>query len=239
VHTGAYGDRDLSDEFRWAAAELYLATRADSFLVAAEPLATPALDVPSWGSVGTLGLYSLVDHRRELPRGFDTTALVGRLRTLGDTLVARARASAYGVPMTARDFVWGSSAVAANQGMALVQLWRATGDTAALGTARALLDYLLGRNATGYSFVTGFGARPPLHPHHRPSQADTVAAPVPGLLAGGPNPGQQDRCPGYPSRIPARSYLDDVCSYASNEIAINWNAPLAYLASGIDATDRR
>jgi endoglucanase len=239
VHTGAYGDRDLSDEFRWAAAELYLATRADSFLVAAEPLATPALDVPSWGSVGTLGLYSLVDHRRELPRGFDTTALVGRLRTLGDTLVARARASAYGVPMTARDFVWGSSAVAANQGMALVQLWRATGDTAALGTARALLDYLLGRNATGYSFVTGFGARPPLHPHHRPSQADTVAAPVPGLLVGGPNPGQQDRCPGYPSRIPARSYLDDVCSYASNEIAINWNAPLAYLASGIDATDRR
>jgi endoglucanase len=123
--------------------------------------------------------------------------------------------------------------------VALVQLWRATGDTAALGTARALLDYLLGRNATGRSFVTGFGARPPLHPHHRPSQADTVAAPVPGLLVGGPNPGQQDRCPGYPSRVPARSYLDDVCSYASNEIAINWNAPLAYLAAAVDATDHR
>src|SRR5205085_3917310 len=166
---------------------------------------------------------------------FDTTALVRRLTTLGDTLVARARASAYGVPMTRRDFVWGSNAVAANQGVALVQVWRATRDLAALGTARALLDYLLGRNATGYSFVTGFGARSPLHPHDRPSQADTVTAPVPGLLVGGPNPGQQDGCKGYSTRVAARSYLDSVCAYAANEIAINWNAPLAYLAAALDA----
>ena len=59
--------------------------------------------------------------------------------------------------------------------------------------------------------------------------------PVPGLLVGGPNPGRQDGCPGYPSRLPARSYVDSVCSYASNEIAINWNAPLAYLAAAVDA----
>jgi endoglucanase len=187
--------------------------------------------------VGTLGLYALVDHRASLPARADTLALRRRLLALRDTLVARARASAYGVPMVARDFVWGSNAVAANQGMALVQAWRATGDTAALHVARALLDYLLGRNATGYSFVTGYGARQAMFPHHRPSHADTVAAPVPGMLIGGPNPGQQDGCRGYPSRVPALSYVDDVCSYASNEIAINWNAPLAYLAAAIDAID--
>lgn len=28
--------------------------------------------------------------------------------------------------------------------------------------------------------------------------------------------------------------MDDVCSYASNEIAINWNAPLVYVAAAID-----
>src|SRR5205823_1604009 len=97
----------------------------------------------------------------------------------------------------------------------------------------------LGRNATGYAFVTGFGTRSPMFPHHRPSQSDSVAAPVPGLLVGGPNPGQQDRCEGYPSRLPARSYVDAVCSYASNEVAINWNAPLAYLAGAIDMEYRR
>ena len=28
---------------------------------------------------------------------------------------------------------------------------------------------------------------------------------------------------------PARSYIDDQGSYASNETAINWNAPLVFL----------
>jgi endoglucanase len=47
----------------------------------------------------------------------------------------------------------------------------------------------LGRNAVGISFVTGFGAQSPQHPHHRPSEADRIAAPIPGLIVGGPNPG--------------------------------------------------
>jgi endoglucanase len=66
-----------------------------------------------------------------------------------------------------------------------------------------------------------------MHPHHRPSQADMIAEPVPGSLAGGPNPGMQDQqgCPlNYPSSLPAKAYLDHDCSYASNEVAINWNA---------------
>jgi endoglucanase len=29
--------------------------------------------------------------------------------------------------------------------------------------------------------------------------------------------------------------VDAQCSYASNEIAINWNAPIAYLSAAIDA----
>ena len=32
----------------------------------------------------------------------------------------------------------------------------------------------------------------------------------------------------YPSKLPAISFVDAQCSYASNEIAINWNAPLIY-----------
>ena len=86
--------------------------------------------------------------------------------------------------------------------------------------------------------VVAHGVRTPLRPHHRPSVSDTVAAPVPGLLSGGPNPGMQDKCPGYPSTLPAKAWLDHACSYASNEIAINWNAPLAYLAFALDAAYR-
>jgi endoglucanase len=58
------------------------------------------------------------------------------------------------------------------------------------------------------------------------------------MLVGGPNPGQQDRqnikIP-YPSKVPDESYLDDTESYASNEIAINWNASLVAFLCWLDA----
>ncbi|HEX7977595.1 MAG TPA: glycoside hydrolase family 9 protein [Gemmatimonadaceae bacterium] len=249
VNTGAYGDRNVDDERRWAAAELYLATRQDSFLVAVSPLQaagrpeghapftlTDYAIVPGWPDVGTLALVSLAEHRRELPPSVNGAAIVDKLVELARSLRAVADSSPYAIAMgSRRDFVWGSNAVAANQGLVLVQAYRLTGDTTFLRAALGNLDYILGRNPTGYSFVTGVGTRTPMFPHHRLSASDTVAAPVPGLLVGGPNPGQQDHCSGYPSSLPALSYLDAQCSYASNEIAINWNAPIAYLSAAIDA----
>jgi endoglucanase len=238
IETGTYGDRRVGDELRWAAAELYSTTKQDSFELATPAIAGDSVDVPSWSSVGTLALVTLAGHARELPLAEAAKATQSLVR-LADSLRAVADSTAYGIAMGRRaDFVWGSSAVAANQGFVLVQAYRLTRDTSYLRAAAANLDYLLGRNPTGYSFVTGFGAKTPMFPHHRLSASDTVVAPIPGLLVGGPNPGQQDKCAGYPSSLPALSYIDVQCSYASNEIAINWNAPIAYLAAAIDAEYR-
>jgi endoglucanase len=237
VNTGAYGDRGVDDERRWAAAELFLATRQDSFLVAAPPLELPFAIVPGWPDVGTLALVSLAEHRGELPPAVNGAAIVDKLVELARSLRAVTDSSPYGIAMGARrDFVWGSNAVAANQGLVLVQAYRLTGDTTFLRAALGNLDYIMGRNPTGYSFVTGVGTKTPMFPHHRLSASDTVVAPIPGLLVGGPNPGQQDHCPGYPSSLPALSYVDAQCAYAANEIAINWNAPIAYLSAAIDAS---
>ncbi len=98
-------------------------------------------------------------------------------------------------------------------------------------------DYVLGRNATGFCYVTGYGVKSPRHPHQRISEADGIDDPMPGLLVGGPNPGQQDLASGinYPSKAPDESYADVMASYASNEIAINWNASLVGLLSWLDA----
>jgi endoglucanase len=136
---------------------------------------------------------------------------------------------------SAKDYVWGSNSVAANQGILMIQAYKLTKDRKYLDYALSNLDYILGRNATGYSFVTGYGHKTPMFPHHRLSEADGVADPIPGFLVGGPNPGQQDGCKTYPSRIPDESYTDTLCSYASNEIAINWNAAAAYLAGALEA----
>ena len=134
--------------------------------------------------------------------------------------------------------MWGSNAVAANQGILLVQAYLITGQNKYLNAALSNLDYILGRNATGYCFVTGFGSKSPMHPHHRPSVADGIDEPVPGLLAGGPNPGKQDGCK-YEYSEPETTHVDLDCSYASNEIAINWNAPLVYLVNAIEALQYR
>jgi endoglucanase len=233
ITTGEYGDWNDNDEFKWAAAELTVTTRQDSFLTAVDAHFNEGLSLPNWNSVATLAYYTLAHHRRHLIPAVDTTALKTRLIQYADQIKSELSNSAYGVMIT--QFPWGSNAIAANQSIAMIEAFEMTADSSYLHAAIANLDYLLGRNATTYCFVSGQGDKPPLFFHHRPSEADGIDDPVPGLLAGGPNPSQEDNCPGYPSDLPARSYLDNVCSYASNEICINWNAPLAYVANAVEA----
>ncbi len=236
IVTGAYGDEDVRDEVAWAATELYVTTQDDQYYQASQLLAV-APTLPAWSQVRGLGYYTLARFRQALTPASQSALPLVRQRLLGlaDSLVAASTNHAYGTAMgAARDFTWGSNANAANQGMALVQAYRLTHNAQYLRAALTNLDYLLGRNATGYCFVTGSGAHAPQHPHHRLSEADGVAAPVPGLLVGGPNPGRQDGC-AYPSALAPLAYVDVVGAYASNEVAINWNAPLVYLAAALEA----
>jgi len=59
---------------------------------------------------------------------------------------------------------------------------------------------------------------------------------VPGMIVGGPKAGDHGDCPGQAySPAPAKAYLDALCSYTTNEIAINWNAPLVYVSAALQA----
>jgi endoglucanase len=72
-----------------------------------------------------------------------------------------------------------------------------------------------------------------MFPHHRPSGSDGVVDPIPGLLVGGPDQYLNDpvlQSHFTSSTPPALCYIDDEGSYASNEIAINWNAPLTVVS---------
>lgn len=237
VHTGGYDDDQFADEFAWAAAELYITTRDDAFWHAMRPAATP-MRVPGWGDVAGLAWISLAHHRERLTPAADRALIAERVAGLARELAGQWQASAWGVALRGPDHVWGSNAVALNQALVMLQGHRLTGERAMRDAAQAALDYVLGRNPLGLSMVTGFGARRAMHPHHRPSEADGVAEPVPGWLVGGAQPGQQDAagCPvPYAAKAPALSYLDHYCSYASNEVAINWNAPLVYVSAALPA----
>ncbi|GGY85292.1 endoglucanase [Cellvibrio zantedeschiae] len=236
IATGAYGDKDATDEFAWAAAELYITTKDDSYYADLNPSAVTA-NVPAWGDVKSLAWISLAHHLDSLTKVADKTLIKNRLNNLATDIVAKKMASAYGVPLVNGDFNWGSNSGALNQAIMLLAAYEVDNTkTDYLKTAQSLLDYVLGRNPTDFSYVTGFGVRTPQNVHHRPSVADGIAGSIPGFLAGGPNPGQQDKkdCSvPYASSLPAKSYLDHSCSYASNEIAINWNAPLVYVSAAL------
>lgn len=238
ITTGGYGDRNLKDEMIWAAAELYITTGDNVYYNAVNMIPDTLMPLPSWSNVRMLGYYSLVRNEQLLSNKAlsDTKVLKNRLLKLADDLIRNIDKKAYQTVMgtTARDFFWGSNSLAGNQAIALIHAYRISGNERYLDGALSNVDYLLGRNGTGYCYVTGFGYKSPMHPHHRVSIADGVLPPVPGLLVAGPNPGMQDGIK-LRSLVPDEAYIDDQRAYAVNEIAINWNAPLAYISNALEA----
>lgn len=242
ISTGGYGDRSFDDEWFWAAGELYVTTKDKKYKKVIDANIRDKAEIPNWGSVYMLGVYTLLR--------FQSAEYGDRLKpallALADELVEAVSSNAFGVVMgkEKEDFMWGSSSQAANQGILLINAYLLTKDNKYLQAAVTNVDYLLGKNATAYSFVTGFGSRRVMNPHHRQSVADGIEEPVPGLLSGGPNAtagfsdGKSERNPNgvyYEFTEPETTFVDDFGSYASNEIAINWNAPAVYLFNAVEA----
>lgn len=240
VRTGAYGDENFDDEFGWAAAELFLATENKKYLgeffsrdLNAEP--------PSWNTVQALGYISLAKFGQPLLNADQYRNVVSELIVSANKIVESYNNSAFRVPMEEDDFVWGSNGVAMNRAMIALQAYQLTGKREFKDAAVGLVDYIFGRNPTHYSYVSGFGDKPVIGIHHRPSEADGVDAPVPGFVAGGaqsnnnPDTKTEERPDGceYPSRMPAKSFVDHWCSYSTNEVTINWNAPLVYTLAAL------
>ncbi|MBN2069153.1 MAG: glycoside hydrolase family 9 protein [Opitutales bacterium] len=232
VNTGMYQDADVSDEFEWAAMELAISTGDSSYRNHSSEK-RDAYTVPCWPMVELLPRYSAALDLQD-------ASAISDVLSLADSLVAKRNANIALNPMDRKALEWGSNGNAANMGMLMLIAYQLTEKTVYLETAQDILDYILGRNPLNICYVTGFGEKSPLYPHHRLSHADGVDAPYPGMLVGGANWAKQDgaQCKGYPeSDAPAMCYSDELGSYASNEVAINWSAPFAFLVNGINAVD--
>ncbi|MAL17214.1 MAG: cellulase [Balneola sp.] len=239
IVTGAYGDRNASDEKFWAGAELYITT-GDKSYYSESGWKSEQFSIPDWNDVRALGLYSLVHHSKNSDLNLNQKGLIEKLMEMVDTHVSASETAPYRSPFGHDDsyFMWGSNGHAGNVGMAILQAYQITGDEKYYDAALHVADYLLGVNPTGYSYITGYGDKRVMNIHHRPSEADGIEEPVPGLVSGGPNPRNMNQDCGeemYPSKLPALAFLDNWCSYSTNEITINWNAPAVFLFSGLEA----
>jgi endoglucanase len=228
ISTGEYGDSGLNDEFFWAAVELAVATggTAEYKTYVQQHFADyGTVSEPSWGYVAPLGITTLAFAPDVCGlRAKAAAAIVD----FGRNSLRQIEQSPDGMPYI--NFNWGSNSGVANTGVLIMCAYKLTGDKAFLKGGKAVSDYLLGRNATGYCFITGvegIGDKTAMNPHHRPSAADGIAEPIPGFVVGGPNGGRNDEGSGvvYPDHRPEMCYVDVTESYASNEVAINWNAP--------------
>lgn len=236
VRTGWYGDRSDTDERFWAACEMFASTGETEFREAAEQLyaAGQHLTQFGWADVGGMGalccLFDLGENAGEI--------LYGRLREdflcQSEEALRQSRASGYGTALAPDRYAWGSILPIMGHAMAMIMNALLTGRQDMKEAALLQWHYALGMNALDLCFITGFGERSVMNPHHRPSGADGIEDPVPGLISGGPN-----KAYGYPQTReklgtdtpPAKYFLDETPSADTNEIAIYWNSPAIFVGA--------
>lgn len=243
VFTGPYGDENCLDEAFWAAAELYAATGKEVYLKALTKLC-PRVDVTGlgWREVAGLGaMCCLFELDGKLDADF-AAALRKRFLRGADTALDCQKRSGYGTALEPDNYIWGSILPIMNNGILFICAWKLTGCEEYLAAALNQLDYMLGVNALDISFVTGFGETPFMNPHHRPSGADGIVDPVPGLVSGGPNkksPYSTTAAKLDKEIFPAKFYLDETPSADTNEIAIYWNSPAIFVAACFNALTQK
>jgi len=237
IQTGEYGDGEGQDEALWMAVELLRATGETAFATEVKKEAGNSsfrADSFGWADTGMFSVAGLLFAEKALvdqdTRLKAQRLLNARVADLQDT----ARDSPSGTMMRTGDFHWGSNMTVLDQAMILM-LAHELDATVDISASLENLHYLLGSNALGISYVTGFGSNSVKNPHHRPSLAAGVFRPIPGMVSGGPNSDLQDpiaqsSLAGLP---PAKAFLDDSASYSTNEVAIYWNSPLVFVLAAL------
>ena len=238
VVTGEYGDGQCGDEMLWAAAELFRTTGETPYgdyvvanYASGGPVVSAAEYPQDWRNVKNMALWTYANAPSPAVNAGARQVIRADTLAAADAIVARTQQNGYRVSLRPEHYVWGSNGGVANFGVLMLAAEAFAPEPRYLQAALDNLHYLLGRNTHGVSFLTGVGARPVRRIHHRPSGADAAGEPWPGLLSGGPNRSDRDGSglDALPPAPPARRFVDEQASYASNENAVNWNAALVFL----------
>jgi len=234
--TGEYSDGNDADERLWAAAELFVTTGADTYHnyfkshYDANGIFSSTM---GWQNVNSMAQLAYLTGKQLLADSAVKSQLQSGLTTYCNNLLAIVSSDGLNVSLLPADYGWGSNGYCLNNAVLLIAGFLTTSNHDFYVAALEQLNYILGCNRHNMTFVTGVGSARPMHPHHRPSASDGIVEPVPGLMAGGPDRYLDDSVLSSlftSSTPPAACYVDDQGSYASNEIAINWNAPLVFVS---------
>jgi endoglucanase len=239
VGGGAYNDAKVSDEFYWAAAELFLTTGEKRY--ATDVTTSPEHTADAFGPVAFDWAATAAAAKIDLALIPNKLPGLGQVKAQvvagADKYLAIQRAHAYGVAYAPANNMWdwGSASVVANNLVVIAAAQKLTGRDRYRDGVLTGLDWLFGRNALNRSFVTGYGEVSAQNQHSRWYAAELDPAlphPPVGSLAGGPNSSIQDPLAQEKLRgcVGQFCYIDDIQSWSTNELTINWNSALAWIS---------
>jgi endoglucanase len=244
---GPYGDPNLADDFYWAAVELWLTTGEDEYhaAISASPEHTAEVFDLSGFDFDRVAAPARLDLAATTSPLKDHDRVVESVRDAAEHLLELQHQQPWGQPYAPPDgWHWGSNGRILNNLVVLATAHEVTAEQRFSDGVAIGFDYLLGRNALGQSYVTGYGTDSSRHLRTRQFGHELDPAlppPPPGALAGGAN---SVHTPGFPSdpRLaglpPQLCYLDEPTSETTNDLCIRWNAPLAFIAAYLSLVPR-
>ena len=217
----------------------------------------------NWGNTGSAGSLTLALHK-DLLSDDQKSTLEKSILTAADSYISTEEKQGYGIPylydgpgyndpnnldpsIIIKGYEWGSNSMVINNLMVMAYAYDQTGDINYLSGVTQGMDYLLGTNPLSFSFITGYGSYHEKNPHHRywSHELDKTLPEAPdGILSGGPNAGLQDPyvralafVPGDEDNPSQRCFVDSIEAWSTNEVTINWNAPLAWITEFLQSKD--
>ncbi len=231
--SGAYDKYTDSEERFWAAAELFKTTGEQAYeqylIDHLQEYMEEEPDIPGWNNGLPLGQFAYAT-AEEAQEGYQSLVRSTFL-TYADGIIAQVEADGYHTSLLTKEYTWASAKNAIAKGTMLLLANELEANDAYVHGALEQVHYILGRNATGYSYVTGSGTTSTRNPHSRMINSTGIL--IPGLLVGGPNIFNNSGDPDLvayleenPDIAPAKAYVDQLGSFASNEYAIDYTAPV-------------
>ena len=211
----------------------------------------------NWGNTASCGTLALSLNSDLLSDSENSKVEAAILKAAGEYIDMEEK-QGYGIPytydgpgyndpnnlhysVTIKGYEWGSNSMVINNCIVMAYAYDLTKDVEYMNGVTTAMDYLLGTNPLSFSYITGYGTYKEKSPHHRywSYELDKTLPMAPdGILSGGPNAGLQDPyvralgfVPGEDDNPSQRCFVDSIEAWSTNEVTINWNAPLAWISS--------
>lgn len=235
--------KNAADELYWAASELAAADNTKKYLDDISDISVSFKQTDtSWR-----GLLSAIAYSSD-SSVFDTTILKSALINNADTLLKSQLVQGYGLcPMPGRGerkYSHGSNGDILRNSMILSYAFELSGDTKYSTAAVSGLDYILGRNPMGISYITGYGEKAVQNPYHLlwANQIDSKYDKAPsGILVSGPEASPSDtwlNAAGIGNSVNVlKRYADNFDARSVNSSSVMNNAALSWMAGFIADAD--